>query len=429
MLAILKLTKSDQLAYFEFGHPLEPTRDAEAHLRWVLADYDRRRDEQWSVPPPEGAAILDRPLSEAGDEPARLLPIIRALGWYGIPESSPDLWKYLLHPRDEIKLATIKSLGQQGLYDSIGRLWPLLDHPQREFRHAAFIALGKFGRREVILKLEEVAGRDPELRFPLAQARARIEAAAAEDWARLVEVVIGTNEYEDLVALMIFVWQPTAAILTDGRRPEVVRRRAARLLGLGRARRSMRSLLSVATSPTEPLALRVEAVIALGRLRTPKAVDDLIPLVRSREPSLQEAAIVALGQIGEPRALGTLLEHWDDRGGALRESLRLAARRLCSISGLELLTDLLRRRTPIQAGAVYIIDDRLNLHRAYRSGLVDAQLNHSQLETRRDALLLLGVYGGRSDADNVEKLLRRETDESMRELAQLILDRLRLLPR
>jgi HEAT repeat protein len=428
MLAILEL-KTGKLAYFEFGDPLDPKRDAEAHLRWVLADYTNRRDEQWCLSPPVGDPVLVRLLEEAGNQPEKLLPLIRALGWYGIPESSLLVSKYLGHHNVEIKLAAIKSLGQMGLYDSIRDIWPFLDNPERTFRRVALVALGKFGKKEVLPKLEATAGSDAKMQPLFEQAERRIEAVASGELAAVVEAVIGTDEYEDLLVFIVFAWESVAMILSDRKRTNLVRCRAARLLGLGRVRKATRALITILNDTTETVELQVQVAIALGRLEAWKALDILILRLNSTEPTLQEAVVVSLGQIGKPQAFAPLLKQWDERSGALREKIRLAVRQLCSVSGTQLLTDMLKRNALLSTPGIYFIEDSLDLSQNYRSDLVDFQLNSKRIEARRDAILLLAYFGQRDDADKLAKLSQQDEDSTNRDMAQLGYNRLRLIPR
>jgi len=428
MLAILEL-KTGNLAYFEFGDPLDPKRDAEAHLRWVLADYANRRDEQWRLSPPLGDPVLVRLLEGAGNQPEKLLPLIRALGWYGIPESSMLVSKCLSHPSAEVKLAVIKSLGQMGFYDSMGQIWPFLDHSERTFRRVALIALGKFGKKEVLPKLEATAKSDASMQPLFAQAERRIEAVASGVLAAVVEAVIGTDEYDDLLVFIVFAWESVAVILSDRKRTNLVRRRAARLLGLGRVRKATRALVTILNDATETVELQVEIAIALGRLEAWKAIDVLIMRLDSIEPSLQEAAVTSLGQIGKPQAFAPLLKQWDERDGALREKIRLAVRRLCAASGTQLLTDMLHRNAVLPTPGAYFIEDNLALSRKYRGDLVDFQLNSKSIEARRDAILLLAYFGQRADADKLGMLSRQDEDPKNREIAQLGFNRLQQMPR
>lgn len=73
--------------------------------------------------------------------------------------------------------------------------------------------------------------------------------------------------------------------------------------------------------PTLDWDVRVEALIAAGRLGDPRTIPDLIELSEHRELAMREAAIFALGRTGSKKALPALYEALEDR----RESAQTLA--------------------------------------------------------------------------------------------------------
>ena len=66
-------------------------------------------------------------------------------------------------------------------------------------------------------------------------------------------------------------------------------------------------------TPTIDMPLRVEALVAAGRLGDPRTIPDLVGLAGHPEVALREAATFALGMTGDRRALAPLLHALDDR--------------------------------------------------------------------------------------------------------------------
>src|SRR6185436_20996978 len=59
--------------------------------------------------------------------------------------------------------------------------------------------------------------------------------------------------------------------------------------------------------------VRVDALVAAGRLGDPAALADVLPLMDHQEIAMREAATFALGRSGDKRAVGPLLKALDDR--------------------------------------------------------------------------------------------------------------------
>ena len=419
MLAILSLPNGS-LARLEFGEPLDPELTIEQKLNWILDDWNKRRDELWSIPTNESRLILLDWLEAANIKtpPARLAALILAIGWLGRQEGSEMVEAWLDHPSDEVKLAVIRALGEIQIFDAAPKLQPFLTHPEKVFRETAVAAMGKLWRSTDARQLKAAADADPELRPLVKEMTDYMAAMATHNPERIANAAIASREYEDLLPWIVFVKDPLIELIRDRRRMALHRQRAVRLFGLVRYRRVAGVLRNYVTDDGEPVSLRVEAAIAIGRAGIHSAVDLLIGLLDHPDPRLQEACVVALGMLHDPRALRPLLRHWNDRDGALREPLRLASRRLCVVHGTESLALALRERRQVRIEESWFID-RDRLQAGYRRGTLDAFLASPQAEIRRDAILCIAFLARRTEAARLSQAAASETDDRNRELAQL----------
>jgi HEAT repeat protein len=74
---------------------------------------------------------------------------------------------------------------------------------------------------------------------------------------------------------------------------------AARRLGEHRRTEAVKALLGRVTDPDEDWLVRKDAVLALGRLRAVKAVDELGKLLKTQKPDLKYFATQALAEISK----------------------------------------------------------------------------------------------------------------------------------
>jgi HEAT repeat protein len=423
-LLVVIVLGTGELASIELGQPLDPEITPETRVELILADYDSRRDLIWDLDPAEASAAFKARLERGNLRPGDLIHVIQALGVAGRPTASEAVEKYIGDPSSALRLAVIRSLGQMGKFSSVPLIEPFLQNADPQFRRAALIALGKFGKPELIPDLEAAAKRDAAL-IPLVQdAKRRVDSIAKQNFPAFVDAVIDTDEWEDILPLLMVTWRPLIDLLAQKQRGPVVRLRAAKMLAWGHMRRAGQNLSAIVADPLDPADLRLQAIIALGRCRIRSSAPQLIALLNSPDQTVQSAAITSLGQLGVAEALDPLLKKWNDRGGANREALRLAIRRSCSVSGSELLKDLLATNGSLASSKIYFIDPSLNLTDSFHTDLIDPWLSAASPSARGDAALLLSFFGGPADAPKLERL-RSDPDLANRELADRGVKRLR----
>lgn len=418
-------TAAGELACFEFGElldPLDPHVPLEQKVRWIMEDYEHRRDDLLLLSVSQSVAFLAQLLQEAGDDPARLIPVIRALGFLRSANGADPLAPYLDHPSVQVRAETIAAIGNIGSLDLMPRIEPFLHAADRQLRRAAIVALGRSLDPATFPRLEAAAGADPELRAIVAQSRRRLDAVAAGDMRAYTETVIATEEYEDLIRLMEVTSEYVRDILADRGRDVVVRARAARLLGLTRRSPAGPQFVRVLANDGDPRDLRLQTAIAAGRCRTKDAVPALVRILQSGDSQLQQAAVIALGYIGAAQTFDPLLAAWAN--DPLRPATRLALKRLCSVPGSELLTRILRDNQRWSPERIIFVDDALHRTDGYVEGALDAALASARPEARRDAILLLAFLARRDEVQ--AKLVRvrdSDGDPTNRDLAALALAR------
>jgi hypothetical protein len=423
-LLVVIVLGTGELASLELGQPLDPEITPETRVELILADYDTRRDLIWDLDPGEASGAFQARLERGSLRPGDLIHVIQALGVAGRPTASESVEKYIGDPSPAVRLAVIRSLGQMGKFSSIPLIQPFLQNADPQFRRAALIALGKFGKPELMPDLEAAAKRDPVL-IPLVQdARRRIDSIAKQNFPAFVDAVIDTDEWEDILPLLMVTWRPLVDLLAQKQKGPTVRLRAVKMLAWGHMRRAGENLSAIVADALEPADLRLEAIIALGRCSIRSSAQQLIALLNAPDQTVQLAAITSLGQLGVPQTLDPLLKKWNDRSGAYRESLRLAIRRSCSVSGSEFLKDLLETGGNLAFSKIYFIDPSLNLTDSFRPEVIDPWLAAGSSSARRDAALVLSFFGGPAEASKLDRM-RSDTDLANREIADRGLKRLR----
>ncbi len=395
MLAIAK-TETDRLVAFEFDQPLDPARDLVSHLRWVVEDYDQRRDDQWRATPPDGTSVLLRLLKEPGP-PKRTQALLRAIGWYGYGpgDATQPVLEYLDDEDIETRRCAIGALGRLGDYETIDRLTPFLS--EDELRSAAAYALCKFGKAEVLPELEAAAAADPALSDYVVEAKRRIDAIEADDAEAFVEAILEGDQYEDAVVFLVAYRSVAFDMLLDTDRDLILRWRAARVLGFAPSPRCSSVLIQALAEPELPYKLALQIVESMGNIRTPRAVDPLVDLLSKADLELQRAIVVALGKIGQPVAFEPLLALWQDGDDSLKPDLRLALRRLADPCDALVNCGLY----PVVIREIFVIEQTgqaptdLTLTKDYPpQQLLDEQLGSEDVNARFDTELLWRLVKG-----------------------------------
>jgi HEAT repeat protein len=410
-------TLDDELAYFEFGEPLDPEMPIEAHLRWILADFEARKDEFNRLSRSHAAALLVQWLSE-GPSGDALRTLIRAIGFLRFTSTAPAIEPYLAHATTEVQVEAILALGRIGALASQPKIHPFLESPDRLLRRAAIVALSRSLNSADLDRLDVAAGADPELRHIVRQGRQRLAAARLRDLRTFTEVVLETEEFEDLIPLVEFTWQFIVDIAQNRQRDPLVRLRALSVIRTVHMRRADRALAAILTGDAELPEIRLQAAIAAGPCKATSTVDSLVAMVSSEPRPVKEIAIRSLGQIGEARALDTLLTSWQSSAES-REIIRVAIRRLCKVPSTSVI-DTLRALEPWQPRAVYFITSDLRLIEEYRAGLLDGEVQSANVMARRDAIVLIAYLGGPSERPKIEALTK-DADPSIRDLARAAL--------
>jgi HEAT repeat protein len=405
----------DELVYFEFGDPLDPDMPLESELRWILADFDARKDAFNALSRSQSVGLMIDWLAQAQDDPAALKTLIRAIGFLRFPSSARALEPYLAHPAVEIQAETILALGRIGALESLPKIERFLDSPDVSLRRAAIVALSRSLDDAVFDRLEAAAGGNPELRLIVRQGRRRLAAAKAKDLETFTNIVLETEEFEDLIPLTEYAWRFIVQIAQDRTRDDVVRLRALSVIRTTWMRRADTGLAQILADRTNPPEIVLQAAIAAGPCRAESAVGSLIMLLTSEPLPFKTIAIRSLGQIGSADAFDTMLASWQHLE-PLRSEIRLAIRRLCKVPG-EAVVDLLRANEHWAPRVTYFITGDLRLIEGYTHGLVDDELRSSNAMARRDALVIVAYLGDSSERPKLEALTK-DQDLSVRDLAR-----------
>jgi HEAT repeat protein len=418
----------DRLARCDFGLPLEPPFDPERHLRWVLADFDARRDEQWRVQPPVGPITLLKILYEEKKNPrSRLIvPLLRAFGFYG---TSADFARYEAHEYlrsddPEVRLAAARAIGSFAGIDSVPVLKEHVGGADGALLRELAVALGKAGTLDDVEELEPLARGDAHIAGATSLARERFTALDQKQRKRFALVSIRSDDVcDDLVSLAPFLQEELLELLDDPTSGVAERCRIARVLGLARpqSRRLGKVGAALLRDAETPHPLTLALITMLGRIRSTLAVPTLCQLLDRGRQDVQEATIAALEEIGDARAFAPLLRHYDDHDGALRSMTRRAIWHLAEPVAEETYRAWGDGLLHFMSAGVYFIDDEA------RAGLLREacypHLTHSQASVRRQALLLLGLFGDRRDVAELKRAGEQESDELNRDLARLGLQR------
>jgi HEAT repeat protein len=410
MLAFVRAPLAETIWRFEFGPSSRPPRELEAFLRWILADYPNRFEEQWRTNFRDAVDVLARwlPLAQSQGD---LVTLITMMGLYFDESSADVLLPYAKHPDPVVRAAAARAIGRASMFHTIPDLGVLTLDPDPAVRIQAVVALGLLEHSDGLPLLDAAAAQDPSLAALAQRSRVLIDAGERNDVFTTARLTLASDAFEDATRHALVDLPSPPSLLANKQEDTMVRARAARAMGLGRHRRSSLGLLEVVQDPTEPLPVQLMAIRALGRLGSSNTTRFLLPFLDHPEQELQEAAITAIGTIRDDSKVDTLLGLWDARGGALRPTIADA---LLRMSDPEM--DLAARpewrfHDPIE---VIFVGDDMSLSRRFEHDAVRARLKSQDALARRDAALLLAHFGDGTDVAALEWLYQNEPVEETR---------------
>lgn len=417
MLILMQDAAAEHLLHFELGQELEPEPGVAPLLRWVLADYMTRYEEQYRVPGGRGLAVLLPWLAAATtDEQGR--DILTAIGLYFEDSPQRRVLPWLDHPSPVVRAAATRALGRLGLDANVPRLGRMLHDPDGGVRVQAVRALALSEVRAAFPLLDAAVIADPNLAPDVSAARDVLaEGVRGDNLGSMVRLLSG-SEYDDATRYALWTADIALKVLEDRSHPRYVRARAARALGLGRGPRAATQLLAFVEDDAEDVEVRAAAIVALGRAGSSAASRYFLPLLDHPEPRIQEAAVMATGLSRDARQVTPLLSLWDARGGGLRVPVKTALRRLATASGRRVLASRPRWIYPADH-AWYVITDGLEVHRTFRRDLVLPYLASLDEQARGDAAVLLAYFGDATDKARLEGLYLGDPSEEVRWLGAI----------
>jgi putative heme-binding domain-containing protein len=284
--------------------------------------------------------------------PALSQPPARTVAWAGTALVLRVLRDRLDDANATLRLAAVEGLRTAVDRDSAPRVLQRLSRESnREVRLALIAALGDFADARSAPVIAELLHTEADAELLQAAAETAGKLAASPDTAALLPAAL-TNllgspnltvetRAATLEALGEFKLAAEANWLVRSAQSEDGRERAAALRGLVRlggaaSLAALRPLLHA-----ESLAVRRDAIAALGRMKQPEAVPDLVSAWR--QAGTQAAAIDALAELPDLRAMEPYLAGLESANAALREKCRRA---VASIAG-EALVWLQQRREKI----------------------------------------------------------------------------------
>ncbi len=331
MLALLR-PPNGVLYRLDFGEPTDVAREPAELVAWVLDDYPARRDALWDLRPLVGVEELGRLLPQLQDEPQRLTYALLGLRFFAM--ASPvahDVTKCLDHPDKQVRLAALGALGSMAVYTTtrhLGRFVVRLD--PEEWREAAN-ALAKFGTDEATAMIKRRAAVEPDAEVYVERAEERREVIEQKQLNLLVVPTLKTENFEDLCIFSPMCAAQLSAVLGLADLPEILRQRAARVLGVTRQRQAGPPALAAFGEPTASLSFRTTLAWLFGRIRHVPALPALHDALASANGPFELTLIESVGRIGRQSSLGVLLNHLERASdaevkAALRDALWRIAR-------------------------------------------------------------------------------------------------------
>lgn len=417
MLILLRGAAAEHLWHFELGQELEPEPGVVALLRWVLADYMTRYEEQYRVPGGSALAVLLPWLAAATTDEQRR-DILTAIGLYFEDSPQKHLVPWLDHPSPVVGAAATRAIGRLGLDANVARLGRMLDDPDGGVRVQAVRALALSEKASAIPLLDAAVIKDPNLAPDVSAALDVLaEGVRGNNLGSMVRLLAG-SEYDDATRYALWTDDVALKVLEERSHPRYVRARAARALGLGRGPLAATQLRAFVEDDAEDVEVRAASIVALGRAGSSAASRYFLPLLDHPEARIQEAAVTATGLSRDARQVAPLLSLWDARGGGLRLEVKTALRRLATAAGRRALTSRPQWIFPADP-AWYVITDTLEVHRTFRRDLILPHLASVDEQARGDAAVLLAYFGDATDKARLEVLYLGDPSEEVRWIAAI----------
>lgn len=430
MLALLR-PASGKLYHLDFGDPSDVERSAKEQVAWVLEDYPARRDALWDAPPLSGNAELRALLPQLKAFPSVLVSALLALRFYALASASAyEVAALSEHVDPAIRLAAIGALGSMAVYPTTPRLEACLARADRGERLEAANALAKFGTDDAVRILEARAATDAELAPFAERARRRRAVMNTGELNKLVVPVLAEQDYEDLCIFSPFCAPQVAAVLSMPEIKEVVRRRAARVLGLTRQQDVGPAALAAFREPGASAAFRDTLAWAMGRVRYVQALPALYAELARAEGAFELTLIEAIGNIRRRSSLGVLLNQLEQH--PTPEVVAASRAALWRISRNVDVDDLRWYQTTepsVERTWVYVMDEDGRVETQDPSDLLEALLVSRLAARRRDATFALGQlpFSPRR-RELLRELSQTDADDTVRAVAARYFERDRSLP-
>jgi HEAT repeat protein len=230
-----------------------------------------------------------------------------ALGTYRDPRAVVPLVSLLRDTDRAVREAAIGALTAIGEH-SVPVLGLCLSDPQLGVQEAASSVLASIADERVLAPLiTSLVNRDWIVRMHAAKALGRIkDSSAIEPLIPLLQDKVKAVREEATVALAAIGDAALPSLLEALKHSEwLVRLHAIEALGKMRSPAAVEPLLSALFNDHDQ-AVREDAVRALGQVGDGRAVEFLVTVMK--EPGLRPLAVEALGHIGDPRAVPVLIQ-------------------------------------------------------------------------------------------------------------------------
>jgi len=229
------------------------------------------------------------------------------LGTFKDPRAVMPLIALLRDPDRSVREAAVVALRAIGA-PSVEALGACLEQPDLSVQEAASAILSSIADERVLTPLiTALRSNDWIVRMHAAKALGRIRTAdAVEPLIPLLQDKVKAVR-EEAAATLAAIGDSAIPSLVNALQHEewLVRLHAVEALGKTRSPQAVEPLLAVLFNDQDS-AVREDAVRALGEIGDPQSVDYL--LTAMREPGLRTVAIGALGKIGDTRAVPRLME-------------------------------------------------------------------------------------------------------------------------